>query len=163
MGSLSPYRGCQRPRFDTGAAHAKSFESRHGVFDISARRRPVFDFVIDRRLAAAGVHRTTVHHWNRTSADFRAAVKLARQEFSAALDDQLRDLSSAALDTLTTLLTSPETSSAVRLKAALAVLERPHFPDTGWQLPEPVCSTREREVLEGLAEVRRDLMTKGEM
>jgi hypothetical protein len=118
---------------------------------------------ITKAAAAAGVHRTTVHHWNRTSADFRDAVKLARQEFLAVLDDQLRDLSSAALDTLTTLLTSPETSSPVRLKAALAVLERPHFPDPGWQLPEPVCSTREREVLEGLAEVRRDLMTKGEM
>ncbi len=112
---------------------------------------------VTKAAAAAGVHRATVYNWNRASADFREAVKQARQEFVAALADQLRDLSSAALDTLTALLSSPETSPAVRLKAALAILERPGFPHPGWQLPEPVAPPREQEVLEGLANLEADL------
>jgi hypothetical protein len=102
---------------------------------------------ITRAAAAAGVHRTTVHAWNRNSSDFRAAVQEARREFAAALSDQVRDLSSAALDTLTALLASPDTPPTVRLKAALAVLDHPRVPDPGWQLPDPAESQGKRAEL----------------
>jgi hypothetical protein len=88
--------------------------------------------------AEAGVHRTTVHNWLRASNDFRTAVEQAKTHFAQSLADELRDLSAAALETLRALLTSPDTPPAVRLKGALAVLERPHFPEAGWQLPERV-------------------------
>jgi transposase-like protein len=82
---------------------------------------------------SAGIHRTTVHHWMRTSAEFRAAVERARSDFEAALADELRDISASALQTLRSLLSNPESPPSVRLRAALAVLEDPCFPKPGWQ------------------------------
>jgi hypothetical protein len=87
-----------------------------------------------RAAAAAGVHRTTIYHWMRASDEFRAAVDQARAHFAACLADQLDRLSATALGTLEKLLTDSQTSPAVRLNAALAVLERS---GTGWQLPRP--------------------------
>jgi hypothetical protein len=37
-------------------------------------------------------------------------------------------------------LNDPATPALVRLKAALAVLERPHVPDQDWRLPERLDS-----------------------
>jgi transposase-like protein len=91
-----------------------------------------------RAAAASGIHRSTIHNWIRTSEDFRAAVEQARSHFRAIVADQLNELSGAALDTLRHLLASPDTPPALRLHAALAVLERPGYPEPGWQLPEPV-------------------------
>ena len=92
-----------------------------------------------RAAAAAGIHRTTIHNWMRTSEEFRSAVDQARDHFAACVADQLKELSAAALDTLRQMLASGETPPTVRLRAALAVLERPGgLPETGWQLPEPV-------------------------
>ena len=92
-----------------------------------------------RAAAAAGIHRTTIHNWMRTSEEFRSAVGQARDHFAACVADQLKELSTAALDTLRQMLASGETPPTVRLRAALAVLERPGgLPETGWQLPEPV-------------------------
>lgn len=89
--------------------------------------------------AAAGIHRTTIHNWMRTSDEFRAAVDQARSHFFACIADQLNQLATTALETLRTLLTSTDTPPAIRLKAALAVLERPSsLHEPGWQLPQPV-------------------------
>ncbi len=93
---------------------------------------------IVRAAAASGIHRTTIHNWVRTSEAFRAAVEQARSHFHACVADQLNELSAAALDTLRQLLASPDTPPALRLHAALAVLERPGYPHPGWQVPEPV-------------------------
>jgi transposase-like protein len=77
----------------------------------------------------AGIHRTTIHHWQRTSKEFCTAVEQARREFTESLRDDMLDLARAAVRTLQYLLSNPETPPAVRLKAALAVLERPQFPN----------------------------------
>ncbi len=45
---------------------------------------------------AAGVHRTTVHHWQRTSPQFCAAVEQARREFTESLADDMLDLAHSA-------------------------------------------------------------------
>ena len=37
--------------------------------------------------AAAGIHRTTVHHWFRTSPEFKTAVEEAKRHYAAALED----------------------------------------------------------------------------
>ncbi len=91
-----------------------------------------------RAAAAAGIHRTTIHNWARTSKEFRDAVNQARDHFFECVNDQLNELSTAALDTLRQLLTSPDTPPSLRLHAALAVLERPGHRDPGWQVPLPV-------------------------
>ena len=101
----------------------------------------------------AGVHRTTIHHWFRNVPQFAAAFKKARQEYREALADEMRELSSGALKSLQNLLGAPETPPVVRLKAALAILERPRFPHQGWYLPERLESSQEQVVVDGLAEI----------
>jgi transposase-like protein len=98
----------------------------------------------------AGLLRTTIHHWLRTSSEFKAAVENARCEYAATLSDEMHDLSAMALKSLRNLLESPETPAAVRLNTALAVLERPHSPNPGWHLPERIESAREHQVPETL-------------
>jgi len=98
---------------------------------------------VTRAAADAGIHRTTIHKWIRTSADFRKAVDEARDHFFECVNDQLNELSTVALDTLRQLLTSPDTPPSVRLHAALAVLERPSHRDSAWQVPEPVGKVME--------------------
>lgn len=111
---------------------------------------------VTKAAADAGIHRTTVYHWLQTSDDFRTAVEQATQEFARSLADELRDLSGAALGTLRTLLAAPDTPPAVRLKAALAILERPGFPQRGWRLPERIETPRQQDVLDGMAALEAD-------
>ena len=96
-----------------------------------------------RTAAAVGIHRSTIHNWMRTSKEFRDAVNQARDHFFECVNEQLNELSAAALDTLRQLLTSPDTPPSLRLHAALAVLERPGHRDPGWQVPLPVGKVME--------------------
>lgn len=104
----------------------------------------------------AGIHRTTIHHWLRSEPQFKTALETAQREYVATLSDEMRDLAARALQTLHTLLEDPNTPPAVRLKTALAILERPQFPNQGWRLPERIESAREQELLDGLAELEAD-------
>ncbi len=92
---------------------------------------------------AAGLHRTTVYHWINTQPAFDAAINQARAEYILTLRDELKTMSSLALATLRSFLETNDTPPGVRLKAALAVLQRPDFPVPGWQLPEPTASSEE--------------------
>jgi hypothetical protein len=91
-----------------------------------------------------------------TSDDFKNAVEQATRDFAQSLADELRDLSGAALETLRTLLAAPDTPPAVRLKAALAILERPGFPKPGWQLPERIETPRQQWALDEVAAMEAD-------
>src|SRR6185436_10826643 len=102
----------------------------------------------------AGVHRGTIYQWIRTEPEFKAAAGAAKREYVAKLNDDLRELSAHALDTLRSLLDDPATPHIVRLKAALAVLERPQFPEQGWSLPERVESLQKQKLMEGLADMK---------
>ncbi|HXN48874.1 MAG TPA: SEC-C metal-binding domain-containing protein [Bryobacteraceae bacterium] len=93
---------------------------------------------VTRAAAAAGIHRSTIHNWIRSSKEFRDAVNQARSHFFECVNEQLNELSAAALDTLRQMLTSPDTPPSLRLHTALAVLERPGNRDPGWQVPLPV-------------------------
>lgn len=113
-------------------------------------------YSITHAAADVGVHRSTIHAWLKTVAPFQAALKEAKKEFTERLRDDLRDLSGTALDTLRVLLAAEDTPPSVRLKAALAVLERPGFPDPGWHLPERVESPREQFILDGMADTEAE-------
>jgi hypothetical protein len=54
------------------------------------------------------------------------------------------------------LLEDPKTPPSVRLKTALAILQRPHFPNRGWHLPERIEDRREQQVVDNLAEIKAD-------
>ena len=86
----------------------------------------------------AGIHRTTIHHWIRNQPQFKAAVRTAQSEYAAEVNDGIHELAAHALLTLHDLQRDPATPHAVRLKTALAILQRPHAPNAGWNLPGPV-------------------------
>jgi hypothetical protein len=103
----------------------------------------------------AGLHRNTIYNWL-NEPQFKTAVDEAQREYVAILSDGMRDLAALALGTLRTLLEDPNTPPAVRLKTALAILQRPHFPQPGWHLPERIEDPREQRVVDGLAEIKAD-------
>src|SRR5229473_5327764 len=88
----------------------------------------------------AGIHRTTIHNWIRNQTQFKNAVQTAQAEYAAEVNDGIHELAAHALLTLHDLLRDISTPHAVRLKTALAILQRPHAPNPGWNLPCPVES-----------------------
>jgi AcrR family transcriptional regulator len=104
----------------------------------------------------AGIHRTTIHHWFRTEPLFKSSLQQAQREYVETLHDGMRNLAARAVETLRSLLDDPKTPPAVRLRTALAVLQRPRFPKQGWTLPERIESPREQEVIDQLMEVEAD-------
>jgi hypothetical protein len=104
----------------------------------------------------AGIHRTTIHHWFRTEPLFKSSFQEAQREYVTTLQDGMRDLAARAVETLRNLLDDPNTPPAVRLRTALAILQRPHFPQPGWHLPERIDTPREQQVVDGLAEIKAD-------
>jgi hypothetical protein len=103
----------------------------------------------------ADLHRNTIYNWL-DDPGFKTAVEEAQREYVAILSDGMRDLAALALETLRNLLEDPKTPPAVRLKTALAVLQRPHFPNRGWHLPERIEEPREQQVVDNLVEMKAD-------
>jgi hypothetical protein len=81
----------------------------------------------------AGLHRNTVHNWLRNEPRFKTAVAEAQRDYAAAFQDGLHELAARAVDALRSLLDDPNTPPSVRLRTALAILEREE-----WRLPHPV-------------------------
>jgi phage terminase small subunit len=103
----------------------------------------------------AGLNRNTIYNWLHDP-EFKTAVEEAQREYVAILSDGVRDLAALALETLRNLLEDPKTPPSVRLKTALAILQRPHFPQPGWHLPERIEDPRQQQVVDGLAEIKAD-------
>lgn len=101
----------------------------------------------------AGIHRSTIHNWINSAPDFTAAVESARTEFKETLSDQIRDLSALALQAVQNIIIDPAVNPSVRLRAALAVLNRPRFPEHGWTLPETLESPEQQQRLHRRAEL----------
>jgi hypothetical protein len=104
--------------------------------------------------AEAQLNRCTVHEWLNAVPAFRAALAEARTQYTAQLRDEMKELSATALETLRTLLQDPQTPSAVRLRASLAILER-----QDWSLPADAERNRrdlDREIKEQLLALGSD-------
>jgi hypothetical protein len=104
----------------------------------------------------AEIHRTTIRRWINGDPAFVAALRDARDQYVETLQDEMKDLSNLALAALRRLLEDPATPASVRLRAALAVLERPSFPQQGWNLPESINSPQEDDLVNEFALVDRD-------
>lgn len=111
-----------------------------------------------------GVHRATIHNWLKLP-EFRAALEEARCDHLARIENNLREISELAVDTIRHTLTDSEISPAVKLRAALAVLDRPLFPkpiaprqEEGQDLPgeSPVSVRREPTASRASAEIARN-------
>jgi transposase-like protein len=105
---------------------------------------------------AAGVHRSTIHNWLREGQQFRFEFDTIRQETVEFLRDQLAGLEVAALAALKSLIEDANTPAGVRLKAALAVLQRPQFPNQTWSLPERVETPRDEKLVDEFAVAMAD-------
>ena len=82
--------------------------------------------------AAAGIHRNTVGNWRRNSAFFRAEFARVQYDRALLLREQAESLAETAIETIRAVLTDPQASPSVRLKAALAILHHISIP-----FPEP--------------------------
>jgi transposase-like protein len=75
------------------------------------------------------VHRSTLHNWLKEPA-FLLSAQSAKKEFETQFRTQLAVLTRLALNNIREILTNPDASPSIRLKAALAVLKQ------DWKLPE---------------------------
>ena len=114
--------------------------------------------------AAADVqmHRSTIYEWRKTVPVFREALAAARAEYTAQLSDEMKDLSASALETVRALWQDAQMPPSVRLRAALAILER-----GGWNLPAaaeqgPVDRNSDKHVHRNLdREIKEQLLALG--
>jgi hypothetical protein len=103
----------------------------------------------------AGIHRNKIYNWLHEP-QFKTAVEEAQREYAAILADGMRELAARALETLHKLLDDPKASPAVRLRTALAILQRPHFPNPGWHMPVRIEPPQEQQLVHGFAEMQAD-------
>jgi transposase-like protein len=79
---------------------------------------------INEAAAAAGVHRNTIANWRRSSESFRNHWHTMQYEQAMHWRDEMQSLAPIAIKTLQDLLIDPKTPPTVRLRAALAVLDK---------------------------------------
>ena len=72
----------------------------------------------------AGIHRNTIANWRRDSSAFRDCATYAQQRQAAHWRDELQTLAPIAMRTLRQTMTGDGASAGVRLRAALAVLDK---------------------------------------
>ncbi len=73
---------------------------------------------------ANGLHRTTVHTWCRTNPTFRLALQEARNMQAEWLADETQIIAAQAIGRLTDILHDDRVNPNVRLRAALAIIDR---------------------------------------
>ncbi|MBL8233393.1 MAG: SEC-C domain-containing protein [Bryobacterales bacterium] len=73
--------------------------------------------------AAAGVHRTTVHHWCRCHPKFAATLRNARYERMSRVQEDLDTLTPSAIQVMRETLNDPQLPPSLRLRAALSVVK----------------------------------------
>ena len=85
---------------------------------------------------AAGIHRNTISHWRKTSAEFREALSSAQYEKAVFYREQADPLMQLAMEGFRNLLSDPKTPASVRFKTAQFVFEKASTP------PPPEHSVR---------------------
>jgi transposase-like protein len=72
--------------------------------------------------AEAGVHRNTIANWRRDTPSFETALANAQYDRALLFREKAEALADLALDAIRSILTDPNASPSVRLRAALAIL-----------------------------------------
>jgi hypothetical protein len=107
---------------------------------------------------SAGVSRATVHRWLSDDPDFMAAYNMARREAAEARRQRLSGMGLEAVETLRELLTDRDTPPAVRLRAAMEVLQVATSPPGGPTDPRDAATLiRRRENARARREMLADL------
>ena len=86
---------------------------------------------VSRAARKSSIHRSTIYVWlKEENSPFRAEYERLRAILTAATADRLRELHIQALDALEDSLSGPDSTPAVRLRAAIYVLGSAGRPDT---------------------------------
>jgi hypothetical protein len=93
------------------------------------------------------ISRQTIYNWQKEP-KFLAALNAGRQVCADELRDYMLVLSRKALKRVEAIIDDPKTPPGVALKASLAVLNRPQFPEQGWNLPANVNTPRQDQIQE---------------
>lgn len=72
---------------------------------------------------AAGIHRTTIHHWIRTIPEFRLTLDAARRAHIDAVRDQMNELAAPSLALLKKIVHDESAPLALRARTAFAILK----------------------------------------
>jgi hypothetical protein len=83
----------------------------------------------------ADVSRATIYSWLKLP-NFVAALVQARHDFANFMQEKFFRIASAAIDNIQHILTDDNTSPALRLRASLAIVDRPFFPKTWLKVDE---------------------------
>jgi hypothetical protein len=121
---------------------------------------------ISKAAALTQTGRTTIYTWIKTVPKFAAVVEALTIESTQTLRDKLHDFSAEAIDTVGAMMSHERASCSVRLRAALAILNRPTYPEKGWALPFPVGTPSEvhnRQVLNDLEADRRAMVIESQI
>ncbi len=86
---------------------------------------------------AIRVHRSTIYNWFKSDPSFQTAIEEIRRERRERLIDEMTELESLALASVRRALEDPSVPPSVKLRAALAVLNRSLTQDgmESWRLP----------------------------
>src|SRR6186997_1478927 len=82
--------------------------------------------------------RQTIYTWRKSEPAFEQAVSAAAIEYAQTVRDALQEQTASAINVLGEIMRDPNTPAHVRVKVALAILNRPHFPEPGWHTPIPI-------------------------
>ena len=74
--------------------------------------------------AQAGIHRNTIANWRLNSPDFREALAIAHHERAVLYRDRAVDLADLAFEAIRTVLTDPNSSPSIRLRAAIFIIDK---------------------------------------
>ncbi|MBS1825180.1 MAG: SEC-C domain-containing protein, partial [Acidobacteria bacterium] len=72
---------------------------------------------------AAGLHRTTVHHWTRNIPEFRETLAASKQTYIDIYRDGMNALAAPALTILRNIIEDETASPALRVRTALAIIK----------------------------------------
>ncbi|MBS1823749.1 MAG: SEC-C domain-containing protein [Acidobacteria bacterium] len=83
---------------------------------------------------AAGLHRTTVHHWSRNIPEFRDTLAAVKQAHIDIARDEMNSLAAPAIAILRNIIEDQSASPALRVRTALAIIK---FVTTPEKSPSP--------------------------
>jgi len=87
---------------------------------------------------AENIHRNTIANWRRTVPAFAREIDFAAREQSRRWHDEVVSLAPLALQVIREILTNPEASPSLKLRASLAVLKMAAQPEAAPEIVRPL-------------------------
>jgi len=106
------------PAFERYSPDPTLTPSQHHVLSLLAE-----GYSLTHAAGAVGVHRNTIRNWRRSVPAFAREIEFAVREQALVWHEQSVELAPRAVQVLSEILDSPDTSAAIRLRAALEILK----------------------------------------